>query len=211
MTTTRLVLALCVGLLGAVSSHADVIYDNGDPNGKIVASSTYFATVLDDFVLQPGASTITDFHWYGSYFHDVPAEDDFTIYIFDDSFNLIETIDGSATVRTATGNTVTIPIIGGEFDEYFYELDASPITLTAGETYYLGIANDDEFYWAWEQVSLLSGGSLVWLQDFDLFIGTNQDYAFQITGPSVVPEPATLTLVGLGLVGMIARRKFFSK
>lgn len=211
MKTTRLVLALCLGVIGAVSIRADVIYDNGDPNGNVVATSTYFATILDDFVLQPGASTITDFHWYGSYFYDVPVEDDFTLYIFDDTFNLIETIDGSATVRTATGNTVTIPIIGGEFGEYFYELDVAPIALTPGETYYLGIANDDEFYWAWEQVSLFSGDSLVWLQDFDLFIGTNQDYAFQITGPAVVPEPATLTLVGIGLVGIIARRKFFSK
>ena len=213
MTKTLARMAMVVLLLlGAVSSQADVIYDNGDPSGYIAPTSSYLLTILDDFELETGASTVTDFHWYGAYYGDVPAEDDFTLYIFDENFNLVTEIDGSGTTRTATGETVDVPVFGGDYDEYYYELFVDPINLTAGSTYYLGIANANNAAWAWEGTDNVFDGFALWYQPDNEFedVGLG-DFSFQITGDGttgVVPEPASMTLLGLGLVVVAARRKF---
>ncbi len=214
MTKTLARMAMVVLLLlGAVSSQADVIYDNGGPSGFIVPTSNYEITLLDDLELETGASSITDFHWYGAYYEDVPAEDDFTLYIFDENFNLVTEIDGSATTRDATGDTVDFPIVGGDFDEYYYELFVDPINLTAGSTYYLGIANTNDALWAWEATDEdILDGFAYWNQDEDEFenVGIG-NFSFELTGPGatgIVPEPASMTLLGLGLVVVAARKKF---
>lgn len=208
MTKTLARMAMVVLLLlGAVSSQADIIYDNGDPAGYAVLTSDYEATILDDFVLGAGASTLTDFHWYGMYYHDVPQADDFELYIFDENYNLLHTIDGSSATRVDTGDNVNLV-----FDEYYYELFIDPLALSAGTTYYLGIANSDNADWAWEYVDAFSDEATLWVrpdQGEDYFLEGTGDFAFELTGPGgVVPEPASMTLLGLGLVVVAARKKF---
>jgi len=44
-------------------------------------------------------------------------------------------------------------------DEYYYELLLDPLALTAGETYYLGIANEDNLAWGWEYSSVFTGNA----------------------------------------------------
>lgn len=214
MTKTLARMAMVVLLLlGAVSSQADIIYDNGGPSGFIVPTSDYNVTLLDDFALEADESTVTDFHWYGAYYGDVPTEDDFTLYIFDENFNLVSEIDGSATTRAATGDTVDFPILGGDFTEYFYEILVDPLNLTPGSTYYLGIANANDADWAWEATDEnILDGFAYWDQQEDEFenVGIG-NFSFQVTGPGaggVVPEPASMTLLGLGLVVVAARKKF---
>lgn len=200
-------MGMCVAF-APLSVHADVIYDNGDPNGYIGLTSTYEVTILDDFELEAGASTLTDFHWYGAYYDDAPQADNFTLYIFDGSFNLLETIDGSAATRDATGGTVDVPIFGGDYDEYYYELLIDPIALNAGTTYYLGIANANDSAWAWEYASILSGDAALWFQQTDSFVEGPGEFAYELTGQGgVVPEPTSLGLLGFGLAGLALRRR----
>ena len=202
----RLIMVVSL-MLGAVASQADVIYNNGDPNGYIGLTSDYNATILDDFELDNGASTLSDFHWYGAYYGDTPATDDFTLYIFDGSHNLLDTIDGSATTRSATGDSVSVPIFGGSYDEYYYELLLdNPLALSAGTTYYLGIANSNDADWAWEYSQILSGDADLWFQQQNYFQDGFGEFSYQLTGPGgVVPEPASMSILGFGLVALSMR------
>jgi hypothetical protein len=213
---TRILATAMVALLvlGGVSSQADVIYDNGDPIGVGILTSDYNYTILDDFELQAGASTLTDFHWYGAYYGDTPTTDDFELYIFDENYNLLHTIDGSLTTRAATGEDVYLADFD-EHDQYYYELLIDPLALSSGATYYLGIANSNDAYWAWEYASVLTDSATVWDREHDDFYDDGPgDFAFELTGPGgangVVPEPASMTLLGLGLVAVAARKKFFA-
>ena len=116
--------------------------------------------------------------------------------------------NGGSISRTATGrNQQTVP----ESQEYLYEFDlASAALLNAGEKYWfglhLGTTNSNyRLYWETSNTSgTHSYGSYTWTGRTTLSLN-NQDNAFQLLNTSVVPEPATLALLGLG--GLLLRRK----
>jgi hypothetical protein len=138
---------LYFGSLPALSSP---IYSSGAPDQRAAYYSPGFRYTESDmsFVLQPSASTIAEVQWWGIYGNasgGVPSIDDFVINIRRDAGGVPDTIPiamiavGNAT-RAATG----AQLVGfdGNFAEYSYVASLSPITLTAGVTYWLGINNN---------------------------------------------------------------------
>jgi hypothetical protein len=208
-TWARVVFALTIC---AFSAHAEIIYDNGASlsQGGLLSTVDTRWLASDNFVLEAGSTTLADIHWWGYYAEDVIPTDSFTAFIYSDSAGEPGTVLHTFTapvVRTDTGD-----LTFGEFPEFEYHMDVDPVELTAGTTYWLAIQNDVDCNWFWSITEFETGDAHSKLQHW---VNQEVDLAFHLTGPgpdsSIIPEPASLSLMGMGLVGFALRRKMTAK
>jgi len=224
----RKLAVLMVAGLVSVALADPIIFNNGSPSSTSSGYSSQLDTnypfnsqVADDFVLQPGANVITDFHWWGVYWNPGPPSNAtaFKIMIYADAGGKptgagmpdpTPTALKVWTIPFAQVNEALDPSYSGIY-KYDVNVANDPFVATPGQKYWIAFQSVNFFppQWGWADTGATSGNAC---QGFPLLNypywqqpipgTTGREMAFYITG---VPEPASLLL--LGLAGLFLRRR----
>lgn len=222
---TSLVISLMLVWGTGTAATAAVIFSNGPLATNGFISDTSFANgnggtgqfSADDFILAPGANTITDIHWNGLYaFSNTPlATDNFTIQIYANVAGA-PAITPLLTIPIGNAATRTDTLVNTSFgaDIFAYSVDVAPIVLAPNTVFWLSIFNNtaadtnDNWFWSMQDAAGNSQTRLDQVSAWTLAGGVGNRQNFELTGTvAVVPEPGTLVLLAIGVGGLLGWRR----
>jgi hypothetical protein len=208
----------------AVSAAASPTVFVSNPYTPGLSESAHFSTSHSGVLLNQcytdvdydGTYKITDFHWWGMELGGSATDlNGFRLQMF---ANDGSDMPGAEVYSEFFGSSSFTVNDGPDFFDAKYGVDlATPFAGPAGK-YWFSVTADFTSTWLWgwttSQTTRLGLDDKQYYSDFsnNWLWGTPQpgDLTFEVTGESVVPEPASLTLFGIGLfsgLAAIRRRK----
>jgi hypothetical protein len=203
--------ALAAILSCATTTQASPIFSQmtNPPTAAFISAPQGGALAADDFVLGT-SDTIRSVSWQGANgVMGAPGPDSFRINIYADPIN------GGSLLQSFTIGTANPTYAGGTdpFGDVLYNYTANlsgGFFATAGTRYWISIVNDqivadpnDVWSWAGSFAGALYGSTdngATWLIE-------SGQANFALDNAPAVPEPGTLTLVAIGLAGLVRARK----
>jgi PEP-CTERM motif len=202
----------------------NVVFSNPYSDNSTNAYSSLYNTT-DDYLLHQsftdyywdGTYSITDFHFWGTSYDGQTSMEGFTFQIWSDNGGDMpgalvyeEYISGNAGATfEAYNNSYYLDVF-----KYGFDLGTTFNPVNAGYYWFSVYAHnplENNWFWAmgdgqvnspdWQHAYLNDPASEYWYNP------SEGDFAFEITSGTVIPEPTTLTLLGLGLIGLAIRRK----